>query len=163
MGKKNDKKLCWNCDGNVPLQMDQCPYCGVDLTVSAGIHSNFSFQEDAGGGDPYYVERKEVVPPSPYSRFNAAPVTDEEWNRALDEEEAKKIENAPVRESPAKIKNEITALFLLLPGIVFFLFGLILFFFSEEGVLTLQWNQSFAYFYFLGALPLLVLGWRSLQ
>ena len=31
MGKKEDKRLCWNCDGNVTFDLSQCPYCGVTL------------------------------------------------------------------------------------------------------------------------------------
>lgn len=60
-------------------------------------------------------------------------------------------------------KKEFFALLLLLPGIVFLLFGIALLLFSTDGIFTLKWNQSFAYFYFLGAIPLLYCGYKSLK
>lgn len=82
-------------------------------------------------------------------------VSEKEWNQSLDETEEKE-------ELPSG-KKEMIALVLLLPGIVFFLFGLLLLLFSKEGSLTLHWSQNLAYFYFLGAIPLVLLGWRSIK
>ena len=31
MNKKNEKRLCWNCHGEVSFRLEQCPYCGVDF------------------------------------------------------------------------------------------------------------------------------------
>ncbi|MCH9611122.1 MAG: hypothetical protein S4CHLAM81_15040 [Chlamydiales bacterium] len=80
-------------------------------------------------------------------------VSDQEWNDALEEEV--KEEAAPTS------SREMVALLLLLPGIVFFLFGMLLLLFAKEGMLTLHWKQSLAFFYFLASLPLLYLGWRA--
>lgn len=155
MTKKNDKRLCWNCDGSVSHHLSQCPYCGVDLTAP---------QEQKDFTNPFQSATvDETIPQPPYSNVFSKDLStnEEEWNSAVTEErEIAKKEEADVASTT---KREMVALLLLLPGVVFFLFGLALLLFSSEGVLTLAWNQSFAYFYFLGAVPLLYLGWRALR
>lgn len=139
MNKKNDKRLCWNCDGSVSLHFSQCPYCGSDLNTPP---------QESG-----------QVPKSPYGNqlfSKGFTVSDEEWDHALEKESEKE-------EGIHASKRDVIALLLLLPGVVFLLFGMALFFFSSGGTLTLEWNQNLAYFYFVGAIPLLFLGWRALK
>lgn len=146
MNKKNEaKRLCWNCDGNVGFQLENCPYCGVNLTVAAPIKET-AFMNPS---------KNEDVPPPPYAGYTA---TNQEWQEALQGDQ-KAATPEPVKDE----KKEMFALLLLLPGIVFFLFGIALLLFSTEGVFTLEWNQSFAYFYFIGAAPLLYLGYKALR
>jgi hypothetical protein len=151
MGKKNEKRLCWNCDGNVSLHLAQCPYCGVDLAKDAAHEEN---------APPF--KHSSYDPPSPFAKTLQPNlrVNEEEWNRALEEENERE---AKKEELPSTTNREMRALLLLLPGVVFILFGLMLLFFSEDGVLTLKWKQNLAYFYLLGAIPLLILGWRSFK
>lgn len=162
MTKKNDKRLCWNCDGAVSLHLAQCPYCGADLShpPQQQEKEKTPFQ---GFENPFQSQKEEGIFKSPYANaFNPdLSVSQEEWNQTLGEEE--ETSKNQEEEFPATTKKEMVALLLLLPGIVFFLFALTLLFFSSNGVLALQWNQSFAYFYFFGAIPLLYLGWRALR
>lgn len=140
MGQKQDKKLCWNCDGYVHLSLEKCPYCNTDLVENAtGAFDQKAFEP------PYSTTAKELA------------ISEEDWNKALEKGETKKEEEIK------PTNKEKLALILLLPGVVFFFFGLILFFFSKEGTLTLQWRESFAIFYLAGAIPLLFLGWRALR
>lgn len=174
MNKKNEKKLCWNCDGSIALQQDQCPYCGVDLTTPTSVLDPFTFQKNnisiPSGESASYLGhpfqkayQDEAIPKAPYGSFQNLAVSDEEWNQALDGEE-NPVEEETEQETPTSShKSEMIALMLLLPGVVFFLFGLMLLLFSHDGSLTLEWNQTFAYFYFLGAIPLLILGWKTLR
>ncbi len=181
MTKKNDKRLCWNCEGNVSHHITQCPYCGVDVTKppardESTVFKNFAspFQTAPKAeplSKPPYATAQNAIPNSnfaaaqntiPNSNFSEArssnlAVTEEEWKSALEGEESD--------ESKGDIssKKEMVALLLLLPGVVFFLFGLALILFANNGILVLRWNQSIAYFYFLGALPLLYLGWRAFR
>ena len=156
--KKNDKRLCWNCEGNVSAHLEQCPYCGVDLAQPAAQGENSLFK---GYGAAPFQHLHQDVPQPPYARGptqNFA-ISEEEWNTTLHEEKETKVEEERIL-TP---KREMIAFLLLFPGIVFFLFGLALAFFSNDGILTLQWNQSFAYFYFFGAVPMLFLGWRAFR
>ncbi len=162
MTKKNDKRLCWNCDGSVALHLTQCPYCGVNLSKEPENmpYNEFASPFQSHGPSP---GSHEGIPSPPYANlFNKdMSVSEEEWDTALGEEgEPLKTEEEDISTTT---RREMIALLLLLPGVVFALFGLALLLFSSEGVLTLKWNQSFAYFYFMGAIPLLFLGWRALR
>ncbi|MCC5831966.1 MAG: hypothetical protein JJU12_02865 [Chlamydiales bacterium] len=163
MTKKNDKRLCWNCDGSVSIHLAQCPYCGVDLSQTreqSGEKDLFQgFTNPFQNSSP--VDQSIPKPPFACVFNQELTVSEDEWNQSFKEEaeESKKEEE----KLSITTKREMIALLLLLPGVVFFLFGLTLFLFSSDGVLTLEWNQSFAYFYFLGAVPLLFLGWRALR
>lgn len=158
MTKKNDKRLCWNCEGNVSQHIAQCPYCGVDVTQPVTHNENKGFK---GFASPFQSAPQQEIPQPPYARpqNKDMAVTDDEWNSALNEKKAPPKEE----EAGSAGKRELVAFLLLLPGIVFFFFGVALAFFSSDGVLTLSWNQHFAYFYFVGAAPLLYLGYRALK
>lgn len=136
MVSKNDKRLCWNCDGCVPFELTQCPYCGVQI------------ETDNVEDDPKTTPE---VATAEYS-FSA---TDEEWDMAIEKKEENQEET-----SERKIS---TSLLLILPGATFALFGLLLLLFSKNGTLILHWKTSVAYFYFFGAALLLALGWRMLK
>ena len=172
MKKKNEKKLCWNCDGSVSLHLTHCPYCGVDLggkqPESEEVQFVSPFKQQSYESDlPFAQPQKEA--PSSFSQYQEEetknPVKDfavskEEWQESL--EMPTKTEDLS-KEEASHTKKEITAFLLLLPGLVFFLFGALLLFFSKEGKLVLEWNQNFGYLYLLGAVPLLFLGYRSLR
>ena len=156
--KKNDKRLCWSCEGNVSHHVTQCPYCGVDVRQPVARDEESLFK---GFASSFQNVPQNGVPQPPYaSSFKRdISVTAEEWNSSLNEEK----ETPAMEDSSFAPKQEMIALLLLLPGVVFFLFALALTLFSHEGVLVLKWNQDIAYFYFLGAVPLLYLGWRAFR
>ena len=109
------KKLCWNCEGSVSLQEENCPYCGVYLSPSVG-EEGMQEQIEELFDPPYRIneEGRSDVPTSPF------PV---EANLQLAEE---------VRGND--LKKIVLPLSMLLSGTVFFLFGLALFLFSRQGV-----------------------------
>jgi hypothetical protein len=158
MTKKNEKRLCWNCEGNISQHISQCIYCGVDLTQPMVRNEENVFK---GFTTPFQTQGiDQEIPQPPYATASTKEisVTDEEWNAALHaDKEAGQKESAPTRQ------KDMIAFLLLFPGIIFFLFALVLIFFSSDGVLALQWNRNVAYFYFLGAAPLLFLGWRTFR
>lgn len=151
MGKKNEKRLCWNCLGSVSAALNQCPYCGVDLETvedsASTTELSSPFQRRA------FEEEVSMTPP--YGATQEFAVSEDEWNKAMENEQS-----GPAAQNE---KNEMMGLLLLLPGVVFALFGLALMFFSQGGVLSLQWKESFSYYFLAGAAPLLYLGWRSLK
>lgn len=150
MNAAQKKKLCWNCEGRVPLESENCPYCAVYLGPAPG---------DKGG--------KGVLVP-PYKIIET-----EEQDESLPEDQSTDIqeENQNVQEHEedlvASQKNDVKEVLLpiamLSGGALFSLFGLILFLFSEQGVLHLRWNGEYWYIYLALALPMLFLGWRSLR
>lgn len=146
MVKKDEKRLCWNCDGYVGKHLAQCPYCAVDLHPS-DVVSPFASQ---------WNSHPNVQSPSPKKSVFSQDfsVSDKEWTEALEQEKEEEKNN------PQDNKKESVAFLLLLPGFFFLLFGFALMFFSDEGIFLMQWKQNYAYFYWLASIPLLYIGWR---
>ncbi len=113
---------------------ESCPACGVYLSGSTML------EEQA----PYQAEE---IPPAPY---------------AIQEEV---VEEEVLEEPPSEnlLKELILPLGSLLFGLVFFLFGMMLLFFSHEGYLTLRWSSDSWYLYMGMSLPLVFAGWRLLD
>lgn len=153
MGKKNDKRLCWNCNGYVEFQFENCPYCSCHIDH---LSKNQAVKSGVEGELNASLNESVLNPPYPAISKEFA-VTKEEWDQALNEDVA---EREPEEKEH---KNDLVAMIMLLPGVMFVLFAAILFFFSSDGVLQLQWKASFAYFYLLGAIPLLIFGLRQLR
>jgi uncharacterized membrane protein YcjF (UPF0283 family) len=150
MKKTSKKKLCWHCDGQVELHLEHCPFCGVYLSPTS------ENEEEVKSGSlvpPYRfvnVEEETQVPAAPYQQ---------------NEESQPLIESPPdakaSKQKDQELKKVIFSLTGLLFGTAFFLFSMILFFFSNEGFLTLHWASHHWYIYALIGLPLLVFGWIS--
>jgi hypothetical protein len=144
------KKLCWNCEGRVDLGEQNCPFCAVYLGPAPN---------DAG-------ERKDDILAPPYkivdSHENERPLA---MPYSINESP---IEEVQIAEMPTEItggndiRNVAIPITLLSGGLVFLLFGIILYLFSTNGVFTLQWNGSYWYLYLAMALPLLGFGWKLL-
>lgn len=133
------KKLCWNCEGRVPLDSVNCPYCAVYL----GPGSNGS-EDSTVLAPPYKIEDTEE------QEAVAAPET------------RQAAELAPIIPS-SEVKQVLLPLVFLSGGLLFSLFGIILLLFSKKGVFNLQWNGEYWYLYLAFALPMLAFGWRSLR
>lgn len=157
MNQAKNRKLCWNCEGNVHLHAAKCPYCGTDLSAESSRPSEQKEplsrrpQQRTAEPPPYAdLENPSEPPPPPYWQ-------EEEvlWN------ESRSASSEPIRESGER--REILPMLLLLPGAFFLLFGFILLLFSKDGTLTLEWNAHYAFFYLAFSLPLIFFGWRFLS
>lgn len=146
------KKLCWNCDGNIAKDINNCPYCGVYL------HGDSDAEEQSFWSPTYQPKDKkdseEEIPLPVYS-----------LGKTEEQDESEKEESPSLASSEiiAKLKKDFLPTIFLMSGSVFFLFGIILFLFSREGSFTLQWNGD-NWKYFLGfSLPFLFFGWKFLN
>lgn len=148
---KTNQKMCWNCDGHVHVYELQCPYCGADLTEHEKKNEEWEEEELVESKE----EDQEDLGPAPFQDL----LEEEERLDLVEEEEAWE---KPEKKSDPDLENPLASLLLLLPGTLFFLFGLALFLFSKEGVLTFQFKSKYWFVYLLGSWPLLYLGWRSL-
>ena len=147
------KKLCWNCEGNVSREVDNCPYCGV--YVYSGE------QEDYSNWNPDYhseESKKDEIPEPIYRVPKEHGVEGEEDGADLTE--ATCFSSSDVL---SHLKKEVFPLLFLMTGSVFFLFGVVLLLFSQNGTLVLQWQSKNGYYFFLLAFPIIGLGWKFLQ
>lgn len=153
MNKSQKKRLCWNCEGSVAVSEETCPFCGVSVIPAFLEGASVEFAPPYSSHD----EKDLAVPKSPFAGH-------EEFEEVDDHEPevAKKASEGDVNVD--EFKRVAIAVTLLLSGSVFFLFSLALGLFSNNnGLLTLQWDGSYWYLYTVLALPLLLLGWRSLM
>jgi hypothetical protein len=63
----------------------------------------------------------------------------------------------------ALLKRDVFPILFLMAGSVFFLFGLILFLFSKDGMLTLQWASHNSLYFLVLSIPLIFFGWNFLH
>lgn len=138
MSASDKKKMCWSCDGNVPLTAQSCPFCGVTLDNS---------MPKTDYKPPYRLAKQEEAEAIP-----VAPI--------LKGEEHQDPEEDHVVDQTKKVMLTLACLSV---GIIFLFFGVILFLFSgADGMLVLRWDAHYWYLYLIIGLPLLIVGWRSL-
>ena len=142
------KKLCWNCEGNIVCDIDNCPYCGVY------VHSP-ELDEINNWTASYTTEDKTEEIPSPFYQLHP----EQENSDKLDET----VDNSLISSSLIyQLKNDVFPTLLLMSGSIFFLFGIVLLLFSHNGTLTLQWNSNLWPYLLVGAVACVIFGWRLL-
>lgn len=150
-------KMCWNCDGHVGVDSHYCPYCGTDLYQDSPKEEN-SFQKTLSSmyKPPYNPTRTTLGVPS-YEENNNVHYDDED-----EEDEEEDYESDP--EINAKSNDMgIWPLLFLSMGMNLMTLGLLLFFFSDGGKLTLEWNSHYWFIYCVLSVPLLMFGWKLLR
>lgn len=152
MSRTERKKLCWNCEGSVSLEVEYCPFCGVSVVPAFLEGAEVEF------APPYAALPKGHdfgIPKSPFA-------SDSDTVHQEIHEERKEI---AVDHQPGvdEFRRVAVSVSLLLAGSVFFLFSIALGLFSNNGVFTLRWDATYWFIYTLLALPLLFFGWRSLM
>lgn len=141
MKPKKRQKLCYNCEGEVDLDVIVCPFCAADLREEK--------PEQAFHHHVKNLDTQTSLYPS-----QPAPRVREE----IEEEPA----SALVQESEEP-KGSYGTIILLTFGAQLLLLGLFMLIFSSQGTLTLQWDARFWYFYVLASVPLLIFGIKSLN
>lgn len=153
MKTETKKKLCWNCEGRVAGSDEHCPFCGVYL--SPALFSNGTSKNDS---------EEETLHSSYRVGRGGDSDTSHDKESVEEEDEASQTESSWKDFSSSKGLRKMTvSLGMLLAGSIFFLFGLILWLFSKEGMLTLQWKSDYWYVYLSLSLVMLFLGWQNLQ
>lgn len=174
------KKLCWNCDASVPLESEVCLYCGVSVAsaipdgdeeepkiamppplygkpqarAAAPVvsHSVSSPQAPPAMQSQNNTHKKRVAPPPPQPSFRGKPPA---MKVREDTPEAPQ-EVVSIQKQP----NTLLSLFLMVGGSTFFLFGLVILLFSDQGALILRWNRDQALVYLSLGCCFLLAGWR---
>ena len=149
------KKLCWNCEGNVAKEIDNCPYCGVYLHAPD--------TEDDSIWNPAYrpSSENEEVPSPLYQIQSEIPQEFEEQGKVVTASD--QSESMSWHHLFLQLKRDVFPILFLMMGSVFFLFGVVLLLFSQNGTFTLQWQESDGLTFLLFAIPLTGMGWLYLQ
>ncbi|MBI5274233.1 MAG: hypothetical protein HY860_04180 [Chlamydiales bacterium] len=137
--EKERTKLCPHCEGRVPIASDECPYCGQNI-----FFDDFSYPQET---------TSKFIPPYAASA-----------SIHLEEPQHKRVETARSEEKEKqKQKSLLLTILFLSVGSCLFTLGLIIFFFSENGKLILEWKSRYSLFYCLIAAPFLYIGWLRLK
>jgi hypothetical protein len=146
---RNREKLCWNCQGSIPLSSAECKFCGsqVDFDQSNSSQSAVKKGEPQDPTHPFHFLYQQQLP-----------------------------ENIPPEEPPAEIEESNTnsnssfldqqprvSIYLLavLAGSSLIFFSAILILYGHEGVLFLQWSTATWPIYLLLGLASFVWGCYS--
>lgn len=154
MATATEQRVCSHCEEMVHEHALSCPYCGTPQP-STDTRAGTSLEP------PYRL----VSPES--TDHQSPPYGDYQEQRRKDEAplnpEPARSTNVSEDDSSGHLRPVLIPASLLLSGAVFFLFGLVLLLFSQDGVLTLHWNGGLWPVFLLSSLPLLLVGWRALQ
>lgn len=169
MYTKNKERLCWNCEGAVTRDAIFCPFCG----------SNVATQESPEDEEQLLAKLSQHKSQKLTSLYKP-PYTPSQHSFGLQysehdmfEEEPGKFFEEPKMKSSSFNSSEGTEISTSVGGVwpIFFMslgmnlltLGLLLFFFSERGKLTLEWNSHYWFVYCVIALPILIFGWKLLK
>ena len=163
-------RTCGNCEADVHIDATYCPFCGADLMATSmreetppprdPVFANHSVQESlASLYKPPYVSRDSRGLGVPDERRDTGYAEPERESHVYNREELA----PPQEEAPTQEGGGLWSILLLTVGANLLALGLILFFFSEGGTLTLKWNAHAWFLYCLVSVPLLMLGWRLLS
>lgn len=148
------KKLCWNCEGNVAKNIDNCPYCGVYLHAA-------EIEEESTWNPSYRPNPENEEIPSPL--YQIKPEVEQEREEEDSDEAADDSKPMVWNHLFSQLKHDVFPILFLMMGSVFFLFGIVLLLFSQNGTFTLQWQESDGLYFLLFAVPLIGFGWMYLQ
>lgn len=173
------KQICWYCEGNVSIEALQCCFCGSEL--SSGNNHSSPVEKETLSSDPPHEPEVAVETPldeslarfykPPYlirERF-AAPTPIEKIDKTIDtnSELSERVVDDEISETASESdeigNSDALSLLLLSLGAFLLTLGLLLFFFAEEGSVTLQWNTNYWFIYCFLSLPSLYFGFRYLN
>ncbi len=177
---KKRQKLCYNCEGEIDLEVIVCPFCAADLREEKPEQGRISFgepQRSSGSAERFMQERlgrerfeqerlsqarldSDAHPqtktpeddPSPPSHAGAASPID-----CFPENETEKLGEA------ASEQNFLAPTVLFTLGIQLVLIGLLMLLFSHKGTIHLTWNASWWFMYCIVGFPFLYFGYRSIS
>lgn len=146
MKTKRQQKICYNCNGQVELEVIVCPYCGTDLLEE--FATSESSQEEAEGSNKSLSLQQTLhsLYPPLYQNYEDPP---EEKNREKLEEEESSEESGSV-------------VFEILMGISLYLFGTLclLYFFSTGGEIHIELNMKYLWILLTFTVPVFFWSWQ---
>ncbi len=144
--------MCYNCEGEVDLDVIVCPFCAADLREEKPE------QQAPRGNNAATLKNlntQQSLYPSGASQRAPQKVSSEEESG----EEGSPMGAAEDGES----KNIVGPTIVMTLGAQLFLFGLLMLFFSHEGAMILKWDARLWYFYVTASIPFLIFGYKSVN
>lgn len=137
--------MCYNCEGEVDLDVIVCPFCAADLREEKPEQQRSSYNPQSSLKN--LNTQQSLYPPSHAPKVAPPDVEDAPQVLAVETEE----------------KSIIGPTLLLALGVQLFLLGALMALFSHGGSLILKWDARFWFIYLFASVPLLIFGYRSLS
>jgi hypothetical protein len=162
---KERQKMCTTCEGRIPLDADLCPYCGAEQNTSGQVYlQHKSIQESLTSlYPPPYAAKNSTNTKSPMQSQNQEPMSEKKYNHASVQATPHIHLDQTEEQQAAQEKSSFWPLLLLSVGANVLVLGLLQFFFSDNGQLTLQWDSNYWFIYCLAALPLFYVGFKKIS
>jgi hypothetical protein len=154
MKPKKRQKLCYNCEGEVDLDVIVCPFCAADLREEKPEQNKYSYNSAFSVKN---LETQESLYTQPRPTLKMPSPPEVPIDEVDEEPEALEVEEG---DSPRSIIGP-TLLFTL--GVQLFLFGLMMFFFQKEGAMILKWDARMWFLYIFASIPFLIFGYRAIS
>ena len=146
------QKICSNCDGRIPMNAKECIYCGTDQPEQ-GQTPLFKQQTLQESLSSLYAP--------PYTPKNSFDTEERGPNEKTFSHQTAAATSAYEEASEEDVKSSFLPLFLLVIGTNLFTIGLLQLFFSTDGLLSLEWDSSYWFFYCLVAAPMCYFGYKK--
>ncbi len=149
MKAKKRQKMCYNCEGEIDLDVIVCPFCAADLREEKPEQQRPTYNptisvKNLNTQQSLYPSQHAAKAPVPEEPVNEEP----QMALPLPEEDGKSIFGPTI---------------LLTLGAQLLLFGIFLCLFSHKGALILKWDARIWFFYVFASIPLLIFGYKSLS
>ncbi len=143
------QKICLNCDGKIPYDTVQCPYCFTQQQTDSTASKVFT---------PATSPLPNLYPPPYSSRLNPS----EDVKTPL--KTATAIQgNADQATSTELTPTSFWPILMLTLGSNLLTLGILQFFFSDHGLLRLEMNSSYWFLMVLVGIPLIYLSLKNLS
>jgi hypothetical protein len=142
------QKMCPNCDGRIPYEATQCPYCFTTQQADNHTKSFTSADPLTALYNPTYTAQK----PAESSEF-----------KTVTKPASASPEIPLSEEKESEGKNSFWSILLCSIGSNLLCLGLLQFFFAEHGVLRLEMNASYWFLMLVIGTPMMYFGFKKLS
>lgn len=171
MHPKDRQKMCTSCDGRIAIDEASCPYCGNEQAMAPGSVNHHQSLQDSLTAlyPPPYSSKGNTSFSKPSERIQKTEnlrdtMQEKRYNQATVSLGAPTI---PVdlneEQRVSEEKSSFWPVLFLSIGANLLVIGLLQLFFSDEGILRLEWNSHYWFVYCLAALPLFFLGYKKVN
>lgn len=167
MKPSDRQKMCSQCDGRIPIEAQECPYCSAEQLEQPPEQDLFSNHQSLQASltslysPPYGAKHPgtsiasvQPVPPAPtYKEVPKAPAQMPQMPQ----------EAVIAAEETAEAKSYFWPILVLSLAANFLVLGMLQCFFSENGKLTMEWDSNYWFIYLLLCVPLFFFGYKKLK
>lgn len=164
MKPSDRQKMCTQCDGRVPVEAQECPYCSAEFheppqEESSTLFKSQTLQDSLTSlyAPPYGVKPSYSISSTPQEPLKK---TSQDTFREVP---AKSPEMPIQSQEETEAKSNFTPILILFAASNCLILGLLQALFSSNGRLTMEWDASYWFIYCVISIPLFFFGYKKLS